>query len=109
MAQETSNDLPVIVGAIVVGVIAVGIFYFMRAEPQPPAAPEQPVLTEPATQAVAPVMIDTTAKPFGQQGGEIGAAGGGALPTSSPSPTGAAAPGGGGGGGPVAAGVAQTG
>lgn len=107
MAQETSNDLPVIVGAIVVGVIAIGIFYFMRAEPQPPAAPEQPVLTEPATQAVAPVMIDTTAKPFGQQGGGTGAGGGGAVPTGGPSAAGAAGPGGG--GGPVAAGVAQTG
>lgn len=108
MAQETSNDLPVIVGAILVGIIAIGIFYFMRAEPQPPAAPEQPVLTEPATQAVAPMMIDTTAKPFGQEAGATGAGGGGAVPTG-PSTAGAAAPGGGGGGGPTAVGVEAAG
>lgn len=105
--QESSNDLPVIVGAIVVGLIAIGIFFFMRREATPaPAAPE-PVRGPVNVTAVAPRYVETKVAPTppeGRQGGggtEVGAMGAG----------GGAAAGGAGAGrqGPVAAGVSGGG
>ncbi len=113
MAQhQTSNDLPVIVGAVVVGLIAIGIFYFTRAEPIPAPTPEQPVRGEPAATAAAPVMTNTKVEPFDiQQGGMSGggAMGGGVMGGSAPTMGGAAGGGQGQPAGPMRAGVSGAG
>ncbi len=91
MAQpESSNDLPVIVGAAVVGLIAVGIFFFMRKEPIPAPVPEEPVRAALNAQAVTPRLIETKGEPE-----EAASGAGGQL-------IGGGAVGGGGGGGPSA-------
>lgn len=109
MAQENSNDLPVIVGAVVVGLIAIGIFYFTKAEPVPAPTPATPVTGPLNAQAVAPVMIPTTGaseKPPAAPAGEAGAApaaggGGGGGMTAVPTPLG-------GGGGSTSPGGIET-
>jgi hypothetical protein len=77
--QESSNDLPVIVGAIVVGLIAVGIFFFMRKEPVPAPTPAEPVRAPLNAQAVTPRMIETNSEAAPPQGGGQQAGGGGGL------------------------------
>lgn len=71
-------DLPVIVGAVVVGLIAVGVFYFTRAEPIKPAPPVEPAKGAPTVTAGAPVMKDTKGVTgTGEAGGAAAGAAGG--------------------------------
>lgn len=91
--QESSNDLPVIVGAVVVGLIAIGIFFFMRREPAAaPAAPE-PVRGSVNVTAVAPRFVETKVAPTPPEGRQAGAGGGvvGAGGTGGGAPAGGAA------------------
>lgn len=101
MAQENSNDLPVIVGAVVVGLIAIGIFYFTKAEHVPAPIPATPVTGALNAKAVAPMMIQTTGsseKPPAApaaDAGAAGASGGGGGMTATPTPLGGSGGGGG--------------
>ncbi|MCH8275377.1 MAG: hypothetical protein IH851_11365 [Armatimonadetes bacterium] len=67
MAQHTSNDLPVRVGAVVVGLIAVGVFYFMKHDAVKPLTPAEPTKEILNPLPVATVMIDTSGSTGGQQ------------------------------------------
>ncbi|MFN8140657.1 MAG: hypothetical protein U0R49_12755 [Fimbriimonadales bacterium] len=79
MAQESSGmDVPVMVGAAVVGLIALGIFYFTKADPVKPGAPVEPAKGAPTVTAAAPVMKDTKGT-VGTDGGGGGAGGSGAV------------------------------
>ncbi len=78
MAQENSGmDLPVIVGAVVVGLIAVVVFYFTKAEPVIPAAPVVPSKQMPTVTATAPVMKDTQGTVNGNVASAASSGGGG--------------------------------
>ncbi len=110
MAQENSNDLPVIVGAVVVGLIAIGIFYFTKSDPTPAPVPAAPVTGPLNAKAVAPVMVQTTgasekppAAPAGGSSAAPASGGGGGGMTATPTPLG-----GGGGGGGVSPGGIET-
>jgi hypothetical protein len=89
MAESTSPstyELPVRVGAVVVGLIAIGLFWYMSEPGVAPPAPVQPT-TAPLNAAAAPVvMIETSgagapaAQP-GAVGGPVGGpVGGGPTP-----------------------------
>ena len=89
MAESTSPstyELPVRVGAAVVGLIAIGLFWYMSEPGVAPSAPVQPT-TAPLNAAAAPVvMIDTAgagaaaAQPGGPVGGPVGGPIGGPTP-----------------------------
>jgi hypothetical protein len=95
MSEQSNYDMPVMVGALVVGLIAVGIFWFTKPDPVQPPPPAEPVTTPINPQAIPTVMIDTDGKSDSQQGGLQG-----------PAP---AAGAGGGGGGPMRAGATSAG
>lgn len=100
--QESGNDMPIMVGAIVVGLIACGVFFFMRQDPTPAPTPAEPVRAPLSAQAVTPTMIETTGKPAEQQAGGTGLAGRSGGGAAGPAVAGAS---GGQPVGPVAAGV----
>lgn len=94
-ATQSSNDLPVMVGAVVVGLIATGIFFFMRKEPQAVSPPTKPITTPVATAAAATVMVETQG-PISGPNGQVGGAAGGQGATA-------------GGGGPSVSGGGESG
>ena len=79
MAEQNTYDLPVMVGAAVVGLIAIGLFWYMRPEPVAPAPPTVPVTAPLSAQAAPVAMVETSGsgKPGENQGGGIGTAGAG--------------------------------
>jgi hypothetical protein len=86
MSDSSSNyDMPVMVGAIVVGLIACGIFFYTKPEPIRPPAPPEPIFTPPTTAAASPVMIDTSGTGKTPEGGMASAAPG--VPGGGPAPT----------------------
>ncbi|MCE7900374.1 MAG: hypothetical protein DYH07_09805 [Armatimonadetes bacterium ATM1] len=84
------------VGAVVVGLIATGIFFFMRKEPQAVSPPTKPITTPVVTAAAATVMVETQGQISGPNGQVGGAAAGGQGATA-------------GGGGPSVAGGGDSG
>ncbi|MER3413851.1 MAG: hypothetical protein C4341_06360 [Armatimonadota bacterium] len=80
MASEQSQyDLPIVVGAVVFGLIATAAFFFMRNEPSLPPQPAEPIRTPVAVQPVQPTMVNTSGPAGGgQTGGSTSGVGGGA-------------------------------
>jgi hypothetical protein len=98
--QENTNDMPVMVGALVVGLIACGIFFFMKKDPVAAPTATQPVKTPVNAQAVQPTMIETKGTLPDAAAGGGGAPGGGGA---------AAGPAAGGRGGPTIGGMTPGG
>jgi hypothetical protein len=86
MAESTSPstyELPVRVGAAVVGLIAIGLFWYMSEPGVAPPAPPQPT-TAPLNAAAAPVvMIETSGSGSPTQQGAMGG-----TPLGGPAPIG---------------------
>ncbi|MCL6623435.1 MAG: hypothetical protein K6T17_02305 [Fimbriimonadales bacterium] len=82
MSQQSSNDLPVIVGALIVGLLACAVFFFMRSTPTLPPAPEEPRRDPLNPQPVQIVQVDTagTWKEGAGAPGQVGTAGAGRAP-----------------------------
>lgn len=82
-SEQTQYDLPIVVGAAVFGLIAIGVFFFMRNDPVLPAQPAEPIRTPVVAQPVAPTMIETSGPAGSQQqsGGAVGGSsrGGGSV------------------------------
>jgi hypothetical protein len=93
MAETNAYDLPVIVGAAVVGLLAIGVFYYTARPAVAPPPPPEPILT-PLTATAAPVgMVDTSGSGEAAQPGAGGpmAMGGGPTPVGGgPKPVGGA-------------------
>lgn len=100
MAETNTYDLPVMVGAGFVCLVAIGIFWYTRPEPVRPAPPAEPITTSLNAQAAPVVMVETSGsgKP-GEGGPAVGGAVGGM--TSAPTAVGKSS----GGGGPMPAGA----
>ena len=85
MAESTSPstyELPVRVGAAVVGLIAIGLFWYMSEPGVAPPAPVQPT-TAPLNAAAAPVvMIETSGSGAAAQQNSMG----GPAPIGGPAP-----------------------
>ncbi len=105
MAESNTYDMPVMVGAGLVCLIAIGIFWYTRPEPVRPVPPAEPITTPLNAQAAPVVMVETsgTGKP-GEGGPAIGGAVGGGM-TSAPTAVGKSS----GGGGPAPVGGAGPG
>ncbi len=85
MSQQPSNDLPIIVGALIVGLLTIIIFFFTRSTPTLPPAPEEPRKEPLNPQPVQIVQVDTAGTWKEGAGGTPGQAGtpaaaGGGLP-----------------------------
>lgn len=80
-SEQTQYDLPIVVGAVVFGLIAVAVFFFMRNEPTLPPQPAEPVRTPVVVQPVQPTMVETSGPTGDQQtgGSTSGGGGGGAA------------------------------
>lgn len=95
MAESSSinntYDMPVMVGAAVVGLIAMGIFYYTAREPVAPPKPIHPTDAPLNAQAAPVTMIDTS----GSGGAAAGGPGGGPAPIGGIGPIGGPAPAGG--------------
>lgn len=86
---SNTYDMPVMVGAAVVGAIAIGLFFYMAREPIAPPAPTQPT-SAPLNAAAAPVVMietDGTGQAGNQQGGGPAPIGGGPAPAGGAGPT----------------------
>ncbi|MEM4408900.1 MAG: hypothetical protein QXI19_09180 [Candidatus Caldarchaeum sp.] len=59
MSQQSSNDLPIIVGALLVGLLFIIIFFFMRSTPMLPQPPTEPKRDPLNPQPVQIVQVDT--------------------------------------------------
>ncbi|RMG23861.1 MAG: hypothetical protein D6724_07395 [Armatimonadetes bacterium] len=84
--------MPIVVGALVFGLIAIGVFFFMRKDPVLPPQPAEPVRTPVVVQPVQPTLVETSGPAFegGQTGGSTsGGGGGGAASRRGPSIAGA--------------------
>jgi hypothetical protein len=95
MAESTSPstyELPVRVGAAVVGFIAIGLFWYMSEPGVAPPAPVQPT-TAPLNAAAAPVVMIETAGSGAAAQNPMG----GPAPIGGPAPVGGPAPATGGG------------
>lgn len=101
-SEQTQYDLPIVVGAAVFGLIAIGVFFFMRKDPVLPAQPAEPIRTPVVAQPVAPTMIETSGPAGSNQQGSGAAVSGGSR-------AGGGASGGGGGEAPAFAGSAGIG
>jgi uncharacterized membrane protein YgcG len=101
-SEQTQYDLPIVVGAAVFGLIAIGVFFFMRKDPVLPAQPAEPVRTPVVAQPVAPTMVETSGPAGNNQQGAGGTVGGGSR-------AGGGATGGGGSEAPAVAGSAGIG
>jgi hypothetical protein len=93
MAQQNTYDLPIMVGAAIVGAIACGLFWYMRPEPVRPPAPTEPITTPLNAQAAPVTMVETNGSGKADQNqavggpagagpvaGKLGGAGGPAAP-----------------------------
>jgi hypothetical protein len=78
-AEQNQYDMPIVVGAFVFGLIAIGVFFFMRGEPVLPPQPAEPVRTPIVVQPVQPTLVETSGPAFegGQTGGSTSGGGGG--------------------------------
>lgn len=76
-SEQTQYDLPIVVGAAVFGLIAIGVFFFMRKDPVLPAQPAEPIRTPVVAQPVAPTMVETSGPEGDQQTGGSTSGGGG--------------------------------
>jgi len=91
MAESTSPstyDMPVMVGAAVVGLIAMGIFFYTARDPVAPPKPVHPTDAPLNAQAAPVAMIDTSGSGAPAAAGPGGAPIGGIGPVGGPAPAG---------------------